>query len=122
MKKHKESHGGGLVYSTEKGRMCPACAMPKNQCVCSQREIIAAGDGIVRVGRATRGRKGKGVTVISGIPLPEADLKELGQKLKKLCGAGGTLQDGIIEIQGDHRDQVIRELLSHGWTVRRSGG
>jgi translation initiation factor 1 len=74
------------------------------------------------VGRETKGRKGKGVTVITGVPLPLTELKELGKALKKLCGSGGTVKDGVIEIQGDHRDRLVAELATRGWTVKRAGG
>lgn len=74
------------------------------------------------MGRETKGRKGKGVTVITGVPLPPAELKKLGAQLKKLCGSGGTVKGGLIEIQGDHRDRLVQELAGRGWTVKRSGG
>jgi translation initiation factor 1 len=77
---------------------------------------------IVRVGRETKGRKGKGVTVVTGVPLSAAALEELGSRLKRLCGSGGTVKDGVIEIQGDHRDFLVQELAKLGWSVRRSGG
>jgi len=80
------------------------------------------GDGIVRVGRQTQGRKGKGVTVVSGVPLAGAELELLATELKRRCGSGGTVRDGSIEIQGDHRDLLVAELGKRGWTVRRSGG
>ena len=83
---------------------------------------MAAGDGIVRVGRETKGRKGKGVTVVTGVPLTADALDELGSKLKRICGSGGTVKDGVIEIQGDHRDLLVTELAKRGWTVKRSGG
>lgn len=70
-------------------------------------------DGVVRIGRETKGRKGKGVTLVSGIALPEADLKALAKQLKSLCGAGGSIKDGVIEIQGDHREQVHAYLEQH---------
>jgi translation initiation factor 1 len=79
-------------------------------------------DGIVRVGRETKGRRGKGVSVITGVPLGESDLKDLAKQLKRLCGSGGTVKDGVIEIQGDHRDRLVEELTKRGWTVKRSGG
>ena len=79
-------------------------------------------DGIVRVGRATQGRRGKGVTVITGVPLAGAALDQLATELKKRCGSGGTVKDGVIEIQGDHRDLLVGELARRGWTVRRAGG
>jgi translation initiation factor 1 len=80
------------------------------------------GDGVVRVGRETKGRKGKGVTLVSGVPLPPEELKTLAKELKQKCGTGGTLKDGVIEIQGDHRDALIELLKTKGWTVKRSGG
>ena len=80
------------------------------------------GDGIVRIGRETKGRKGKGVTIISGVPLDPPGLLALGKELKKRCGSGGTVKDGIIEIQGDHRDMLLEELQKRGWKVKRCGG
>jgi translation initiation factor 1 len=77
---------------------------------------------VVRVGRATQGRRGKGVTVVTGVPLPGDALAELAARLKRLCGSGGTVRDGVIEIQGDHRDTLVAELAKRGWTVKRSGG
>jgi translation initiation factor 1 len=112
---------GGLVYSTELGRMCPACGKALTCCVCRQAKA-AVGDGNVRVGRETKGRKGKGVTTITGVPLAHAELQALATHLKKRCGSGGTLKDGVIEIQGDHRDLVMEELQKRGWIVKRSGG
>jgi len=79
-------------------------------------------DGIVRVGRETKGRKGKGVTVITGVPLHPDGLEELAARLKKQCGSGGTVRDGVIEIQGDHRDAIVETLAKLGWNVKRSGG
>lgn len=113
----------GLVYSSESGRMCPACSKPVAGCVCrTAAKALPTGDGIVRVGRETKGRKGKGVTVINGAPLPAEELKTLAKELKARCGSGGTLKDGVIEIQGDHRDLLIELLKAKGWTVKRSGG
>lgn len=84
--------------------------------------MASARDGIVRVGRETKGRKGKGVTVIRGVPLAGDALAELAARLKKRCGSGGTLDEGVIEIQGDHRDLVVEELNRLGYTVRRASG
>jgi translation initiation factor 1 len=79
-------------------------------------------DGIVRIRRETAGRKGKGVTTVSGVPLPEAELKQLGKKLKKLCGTGGAYKDGVIEIQGDHRERLKLALEQDGFRVKLAGG
>jgi len=114
----------GLVYSTGSGRMCPGCGKPVDRCKCRERAGRAApsGDGVVRVRRETKGRKGKGVTTVTGVPLPPAGLAELARNLKKKCGSGGTLKDGIIEIQGDHVEAVMDLLGGRGWKVKRSGG
>jgi len=80
------------------------------------------GDGVVRVGRETKGRKGKGVTVVTGVPLTGVALEELATRLKKRCGSGGTVREGVIEIQGDHRDALLAELGKLGYAVKRSGG
>ncbi len=81
-----------------------------------------AGPARVRVGREVSGRGGKGVSVISGLPLPAAALEELATRLKKLCGAGGAVKEGVIEIQGDHRDRLVAELCKLGYDAKRSGG
>jgi translation initiation factor 1 len=112
-----------LVYSCSSGHICPNCGKPLARCSCRQPGATPLkGDGVVRVGRETKGRKGKGVTVISGVPLPAEDLKLLARELKQKCGSGGTVKDGVIEVQGDHRDSLIELLKSRGWAVKRSGG
>lgn len=122
-KQGTEGSGSRLVYSTETGRVCPDCGQPVAACVCKQaRKAVPAGDGIVRVSLDTKGRKGKGVTVIQGVALDAAALAQLGKQLKSACGSGGTTKDGVIEIQGDHRDTVIAALQKQGMTVKRSGG
>jgi translation initiation factor 1 len=93
-----------------------------SECVCRKGTPGKAGDGIVRVSRETQGRKGKGVTVISGLGLAAAGLEALATELKKRCGSGGTVDADRIEIQGDHRDRLVAELTARGWTVRRAGG
>ena len=102
-----------IVFSTESGRIRPekkkSASAPK-------------GDGIVRVGRETKGRKGKGMTVITGVPLHPEGLKDLAKQLKQKCGTGGTVKGAVIEIQGDHRDLLVSELQSIGYTVKKSGG
>ncbi|HSO20715.1 MAG TPA: translation initiation factor Sui1 [Desulfosarcina sp.] len=118
--RHPHGNDSRLVYSTETGGTCPACNKKLDRCTCRQKPARAAGDGIVRVGRATKGRKGKGVTVISGIPLADVELKQLARTLKRKCGSGGTVTSGTIEIQGDHRDVLMAELEDMGYTVRRS--
>ena len=84
--------------------------------------LSPAGPARVRVGRETSGRAGKGVSVVSGLPLPAADLEALATRLKKLCGAGGAVKDGVIEIQGDHRDRLVQELVRLGYEAKRAGG
>ncbi len=108
---------------------CPAYSVPEAECLCGVAAAAAAaaaearrGDGVVRVGRETKGRKGKGVTVVTGLPLEGAELAALAKALKKKCGTGGTLKDGVLEIQGDHRDLLVAELQGRGWTVKKSGG
>ncbi len=112
-----------LVYSTEVGRVCPGCGQPVAQCACKAK-ARPAGDGIVRVSRETAGRKGKGVTVIRGLPLDDAALVLLAKQLKAACGSGGTVKDGVVEIQGDHADKVMAWLKARpeGWTLKRAGG
>ena len=118
----KSRESGGLVFSTEFGKMCPGCGEVVDQCCCKNNEEIATGDGIVRVSRETKGRKGKGVTLITGVPLAAKELKEFAKKLKQKCGVGGAIKDRIIEIQGDHRDFLLEELKKQGWTVKKTGG
>ena len=120
----RKGSDGGLVYSTDHGRMCPECGKPQAQCVCRelQAHAIPTGDGIVRVSRETKGRKGKVMTLISGVLLAPDDLAKLATRLKQKCGAGGTVKDGIIEIQGDRRDLLIAELTKLGYNVKRAGG
>jgi len=111
-----------LVYSDTLGKICPNCQQPVASCRCKQQQRYGSGDGIVRISRETKGRKGKGVTLISGVPLDAAGLKALAKELKRLCGTGGTLKDGVIEIQGDQRDKLLPVLQEKGWTVKRAGG
>lgn len=112
---------GGLVFSTEQGRMCPGCRHPVDDCICGA-PSRPAGDGVVRVSRETKGRKGKGVTLITGIPLDEKDLKAFAKILKARCGTGGTVKDGVVEIQGDQRDLLVPLLQDKGWIVKKAGG
>ncbi|MDD2388879.1 MAG: translation initiation factor Sui1 [Desulfobacterales bacterium] len=120
----EKDNNSRLVYSTGNGRICPGCGMPVAGCVCRRKNKAPGpkGDGIVRIGRETKGRKGKGVTTITGIPLPHDGLLKLAKQLKQKCGTGGTVKDGVIEIQGDHRSMLIEELTRQGYTVKQSGG
>lgn len=110
------------VYSSDGGRMCPECARPVDDCTCRQKSSSSRTDGVVRVARETKGRKGKAVTVVTGVPLDGSELADLAKQLKNRCGAGGTVKNGVIEIQGDQRDRVVAELQGRGWTVKKSGG
>ena len=108
---------GGVVYSTDHGKMCPACGQPAAQCACRGSGGAVEGDGIVRVARDTKGRKGKCVTLITGVPRSHEELKKLAKQLKQKCGCGGTVKDGAIEIQGDHRDALVEELGRLGFSA-----
>lgn len=112
---------GGLVYSTDAGRHCPDCGKPVGECICGQPQV-PAGDGIARVRRETKGRGGKTVTTVSGVPLAGDELKELASALKRRCGTGGALKDGVIEIQGEHVELLIAELEKRGFRAKKSGG
>ncbi|MCI5207302.1 MAG: translation initiation factor Sui1 [Candidatus Electrothrix sp. ATG2] len=120
--KSKQNKNKGIVYSTEFGKACPTCGNPINKCICGEKCLRPPKDSIVRIGRATKGRKGSGVCIITGVPLDDKDLKKLAKQLKQKCGTGGTVKSGTIEIQGDHRDILQQELLRKGYTVKLSGG
>lgn len=117
----KSRSGGGLVYSTDGGRMCPGCRRPLAECGC-QAAAVPAGDGVARVSRQTKGRGGKSVTVVKGLALDPAALAALGKQLRTACGSGGTVKDGVIEVQGDHCDLVMETLSKHGHDAKRAGG
>ena len=113
---------GGLVYSTEGGRMCPGCRRPLAACSCKA-SAAPAGDGVVRVSRESKGRGGKTVTLVRGLALDAQALATLGKRLRSACGSGGTVKDGVIEIQGDHAERVIALLQADGiGPVKRAGG
>ena len=116
------SSASGLVYSTDSGRMCPTCRQPLAGCSCRAAARVPRGDGVLRVGRETKGRAGKGVTLIRGLALEPAALAALGKQLKTACGSGGTVKDGVIEVQGDHVERVMQLLAAQGCPVKRSGG
>jgi len=112
-----------LVYSTETGRMCPDCRKPLVDCACkSAANAKPAGDGNVKVSRESKGRGGKTVTLVRGLPLDAMALALLGKQLRSAVGSGGTVKDGIIEIQGDHCDRVMEELKKQGHNPKRTGG
>src|SRR5882724_414903 len=111
-----------IVYSTGVGSLCPNCRRPVRECVCPKGAPGAAKPSAVRVGREIKGRAGKGVTTISGLPISLSDIESLATKLKKRCGSGGTVREGVIEIQGDHRDVIVAELVKLGWPAKKSGG
>lgn len=113
-----------LVYSTDGGRTCPVCRQAKADCRCAALKAAArpAGDGIVRVSRESKGRGGKTVTLVKGLPLDEAALQAEGKRLRAACGSGGTAKDGVLEIQGDHVVRVMALLEAAGHKVKRAGG
>ena len=112
----------GLVYSTESGRMCPDCRQPTSACICKLAKTAPKTDGMARVSRSTKGRGGKTVTLITGLALDEQALVQLGKQLKAACGSGGTVKDGVIEVQGDHCEQVMQALAKQGFAAKRAGG
>jgi translation initiation factor 1 len=122
MHKQKINRSGGLVYSTDVGRLCPNCGKPVNACICKRAQAPIKSNGIVRVGRETKGRAGKGVSIITGLGLAPAELEKLCTQLKKRCGSGGTVKAGTIEIQGEHRDTLVAELTKLGYAVKKAGG
>ena len=116
-----KNSNGGLVYSTESGRMCPDCRQPVAACACKAQKA-PPGDGVVRVSRQTKGRGGKAVTLVKGLALDPVLLAALGKQLRAACGAGGTVKDGVIEVQGDHCDLVMEQLTKLGHRPKRAGG
>lgn len=119
-----------LVYSTSGDNSCSRCGKALPKCRCADKNTNAnksnnkntvPADGIIRLSRETKGRKGKGVTLIHGLDLGEKDLKALAKKLKALCGSGGTIKEGVIEIQGDHR-AILKETLEKDYSVKLAGG
>ena len=116
-----------LVYSTESGRICPSCGNPATKCTCKKKKAakkqpIYPDDGIVRIRREVKGRKGKTVTAVFGISLSDRDLKQFTKTLKRKCGSGGTIKDGVIIIQGDHKETLLNEIKQQGYNVRLAGG
>ena len=107
----KHNDNSRLVWSSDGGRV-----------VQGKTKVAVKGDGRVRVERQTKGRKGKGVSLITGLPLGAEELKALATELKRACGCGGTVRDGTIEIQGDNRDLLVAELNKRGYEAKKSGG
>lgn len=114
------------VYSTETGRLCPGCGQPASRCQCREQKHSAArtgySDGMVRLRRETKGRKGAGVTIVDGLPCSDSELKRIASTLKARCGSGGTVRDGLIEIQGDHRVTIRDHLTQQGIRCKFAGG
>jgi translation initiation factor 1 len=110
------------VYTTEAGRICPNCGMPIARCQCKKQVSAPPGDGVVRVSLDKKGRGGKTVTLVSGLTGSIDELRQVSSEMKRRCGTGGTLKDGMIEIQGDHRDLLIEILKSKGIKAKRVGG
>jgi translation initiation factor 1 len=117
-----------LVYSTETGRHCPRCHKPVSNCTCKKKrkktetQVPSIRDGIIRIRRESKGRKGKTVTIVFGFDLDKGNLKYLAKSLKQHCGTGGSEKDGILVIQGDHRDKIKKFLEWQGHTVKLAGG
>jgi translation initiation factor 1 len=111
-----------IVYSTDQGRLCPQCNKAIAQCNCKSVTSPPQGDGIVRISRETKGRKGKGVTIITGLLVDASTLKKLAKELKQKYSCGGAVKDGTIEIQGDQREKIQQTLQSKGYQVKLSGG
>jgi translation initiation factor 1 len=109
------------VYSTERGRICPGCGQPTGKCTCRKQAVLPKGDGTARVSRSTKGRGGKCVSLVTGLQLETGELNNLAKHLKQKCGSGGTVKDGEIEIQGDHREQIVKELIGRGYKARLAG-
>ncbi len=112
-----------LVWSSEHRGVCPRCGRPLRRCRCPKE---SAPDpqalGPVRVHASRRGRKGKTVTLVTGLGLDPMAIADLARQLKQLCGGGGTVRDGEIEIQGDHVERIVDELKTRGFAARRAGG
>jgi translation initiation factor 1 len=101
--------------------MCPECRRPLSDCMCKAK-AVPIGDGVVRVSRQTKGRGGKSVTIVKGVALDPIALALLGKQLRTACGSGGTVKDGVIEVQGDHCELVVETLNKNGHHAKRAGG
>lgn len=115
------------VYSSGQGRMCPHCGLPTKRCQCRNNPRGSGrsqpnADSVARVRREKKGRGGKTVTTVADVPLPPEALKDLAKRLRRQCGTGGTVKDGVIEIQGDHADTILEALAQDGIQAKRAGG
>jgi translation initiation factor 1 len=125
--KNNQMENSRLVYSTDQGRICPECNKPTGKCACKnkKRDVkkpVPARDGTVRISREAKGRHGKTVTTLTGVPLDGEALQAFAADLKRRCGTGGTVKDGIIVIQGDHREVLLQEMKKKGFPVKPAGG
>ena len=119
-----------MVYSTETGRVCSECGRPVSACSCKKKKAANPGkqpagypdDGTIRIQREIKGRKGKTVTAVFGVPLENEELKKFAKTLKHRCGAGGSVKDRVIVIQGDHRQALLDEIRKLGYTAKLAGG
>ena len=115
-----------LVYSTESGKICPSCQEPVSECICKKKksrpQTNIKYDGVIRIQHEVKGRKGKTVTTVSAFQLADDELKSLAAQLKRRCGTGGSVKDGVIIIQGDHRETLVTELTNRGFKAKISGG
>ena len=115
-----------LVYSTESGKICPSCQKLVSKCTCKKKKPRSQTnikyDGIIRIQREVKGRKGKTVTTLTGFQITDAELKSLATQLKRRCGTGGSVKDGVIIIQGDHRNTLATEVKNQGFKIKIAGG
>jgi translation initiation factor 1 len=118
----KRKNKSRMVYSTETGQICPTCGNSIKNCGCGKQNNLVSTDGIVRVRREVKGRRGKTVTVINGVSGDINLLQGLAKEIKQKCGTGGTVKDGEIIIQGDHREMIVSYLQQKGYAVKLSGG
>jgi translation initiation factor 1 len=113
-----DRNGARLVYSTDTGRLCPDCGRPAAECRCGRRDDAVPARIVAKLRIEKKGRGGKTVTVVDGLPRNDAFLTELSQQLKRACGTGGSVQDGAVELQGDQRDRARQLLRTRGFTVK----
>lgn len=109
-----------IVYSSEQGSMCPSCGKPKASCSCTNKTFTT--DGVLKVKRELKGRKGKGVVTIAGAGSTKEEIGALAKKLKNRFACGGSVKEGVIELQGDRMQEIIAYLKTLGYTVKQTGG